>query len=250
MKTEWDYSNLAVAYLKRPQYAPQAITAMLRTASVCAGQRVCDVGAGVGHLTKLLLENGLKVDAVEPNDSMRELGILETQGKSVSWHEATGENTNLGAEVFDLVTFGSSFNVCDRNLALIESARILKPRGWFACLWNHRLLTDPLQSAIERAITETISDYSYGTRREDQFSVIEDSEIYENTTKITARVSHRIKTEEFIEAWRSHATLERQAGDDFLDLVSKIEKICYEFDADGFVMVPYETNLWMAQKKS
>ena len=29
MKTEWDYTNLADAYLKRPDYAPEAIKKML-----------------------------------------------------------------------------------------------------------------------------------------------------------------------------------------------------------------------------
>lgn len=28
MKTEWDYTNLAEAYLKRPEYAPEAIKKM------------------------------------------------------------------------------------------------------------------------------------------------------------------------------------------------------------------------------
>lgn len=248
MKTEWDYSDLAVAYLKRPQYAPQAIVAMLRTASISAGNQVCDVGAGVGHLTKLLLDNDLIVEAVEPNDSMRELGIVETKGKKVTWHEATGEDTKQASGKFDLVTFGSSFNVCDRQRALIESARILKSDGWFACMWNHRLLSDPLQSSIEAAITRSIPEYSYGTRREDQFEVIENSNIFARITKISSRVAHRVETVEFIEAWRSHATLERQAGKNFLSLVSKIEEICLAFDSEGFITVPYETNLWMAQK--
>jgi ubiquinone/menaquinone biosynthesis C-methylase UbiE len=249
MKTEWDYTELAVAYLKRPQYAPQAIAAMLKTGSINSQHNVCDIGAGVGHLTKLLLSHDLRVIAIEPNDSMREIGILETRGLSVSWHEATGENTDQETGEFDLVTFGSSFNVCDRSLALEESARILKSRGWFACMWNHRLLSDPLQSMIEGKISDAIPEYTYGTRREDQFAVIDACQLFENVTKISARVSHRVDVIEFVEAWRSHATLERQAGEKFNNLVAEIEKICHEFVDNGSVVVPYETNLWMAQKK-
>ena len=37
MKTEWDYTELAEAYLKRPDYAPKAIERILSTASVNAG---------------------------------------------------------------------------------------------------------------------------------------------------------------------------------------------------------------------
>ena len=44
------------------------------------------------------------------------------------------ENTGQSSGRFGLVTFGSSFNVCDREKALEETARILKPGGWFACV--------------------------------------------------------------------------------------------------------------------
>ena len=36
---------------------------------------ICDVGAGVGHLTKALLKRGHILTAVEPNDAMRSNGI-------------------------------------------------------------------------------------------------------------------------------------------------------------------------------
>ena len=34
MKTEWDYTDLAAAYLKRPDYAQTAIDKMLETADI------------------------------------------------------------------------------------------------------------------------------------------------------------------------------------------------------------------------
>ncbi len=37
MKTEWDYTNLAEAYLKRPDYAQSAIDKMLEIAGVKKG---------------------------------------------------------------------------------------------------------------------------------------------------------------------------------------------------------------------
>lgn len=46
MKIEWDYTNLAEAYLKRPDYAQSAIDKMLDIAGVKKGDRACDMGAG------------------------------------------------------------------------------------------------------------------------------------------------------------------------------------------------------------
>ncbi len=71
---EWDYSDLAAAYAKRPDYADAAIDRVLAVAGLGAGATGLDVGAGVGHLTIKLVERGLDVAAVEPNQAMRERG--------------------------------------------------------------------------------------------------------------------------------------------------------------------------------
>ena len=61
------------------------------------------------------------MSAVEPNDAMRKNGINRTKKFSnVQWYEGVGEHTGMDADTFDLVTFGSSFNVCNRQEALIE----------------------------------------------------------------------------------------------------------------------------------
>src|SRR5262245_19694796 len=135
MKTEWDYTDLAKAYLERPDYADCALDAMLKAAGLGVGAYACDVGAGVAHLTRKLEDRGLRVVAIEPNDAMRRLGSTRT--RAALWCEGTGEETRQPDATFDLVTFGSSFNVTDRARALAETARIARQRGWFACMWNH-----------------------------------------------------------------------------------------------------------------
>ena len=247
MKTEWDYTALADAYLKRPDYADAAIDAMLSIAGAEKGDKFCDVGAGVAHLTMMLAARGLDVVAVEPNDAMRANGIKRTADlANVSWHEGTGEVTGQPSQAFDMVTFGSSFNVCDRQQALKETARILKPRGWFACMWNHRHLDDPIQARIEAIIKERVQGYGYGTRREDQTAVIDASALFGPVVHLDARVTHQQSIEECLEAWRSHATLERQAGAKFHEVISAIDDYLKSLQTSS-IQIPYSTNIWVAQ---
>ncbi|MBK5526801.1 methyltransferase domain-containing protein [Pseudomonas sp. TH08] len=247
MKTEWDYTTLADAYLKRPDYADAAIDAMLSIAGAEQGDKFCDVGAGVAHLTLMLAARGLDVTAVEPNDAMRANGIKRTaELANVKWHEGTGEATGQAAHAFDMVTFGSSFNVCDRQQALKETARILKPRGWFACMWNHRNLEDPIQARIEAIIKERVAGYGYGTRREDQTAVIDASELFGPVVHLDARVIHEQSIEECLEAWRSHATLERQAGASFHEVIAAIDDYLKSLQTPS-IQIPYSTNIWVAQ---
>lgn len=247
MKTEWDYTTLADAYLKRPDYADAAIDAMLSIAGAEQGDKFCDVGAGVAHLTLMLAARGLDVTAVEPNDAMRANGIKRTAELSnVKWHEGTGEATGQTTQAFDMVTFGSSFNVCDRQQALKETARILKPRGWFSCMWNHRNLEDPIQARIEAIIKDRVPGYGYGTRREDQTAVIDASELFGPVVHLDARVIHEQSIEECLEAWRSHATLERQAGANFHEVISAIDDYLKGLKTPS-IQIPYSTNIWVAQ---
>jgi SAM-dependent methyltransferase len=246
MKTEWDYTTLANAYLKRPDYSGPAINAMLSIAGLKSGA-VCDVGAGVAHLTLMLAARGFDVTAVEPNNAMRANGIKRTASlPNVRWFEGTGERTGQTGQSFNLVTFGSSFNVCDRQLALKETARILKPNGWFACMWNHRQLDDPIQDRIESIIKALVSGYGYGTRRENQATVIEDSGLFGPVVHVDASVVHEQSIEECVEAWRSHATLARQAGLNFPTVVQAIEDYLKGLGQDT-IRIPYFTNIWVAQ---
>lgn len=246
MKTEWDYTTLANAYLKRPDYSSPAINAMLSIAGLKSGA-VCDIGAGVAHLTLMLAARGFDVTAVEPNNAMRANGIKRTASlPNVRWFEGTGEQTGQTSQSFNLVTFGSSFNVCDRQVALKETARILRPNGWFACMWNHRQLDDPIQDRIESIIKALVPGYGYGTRRENQTTVIEDSGLFGPVVHVDASVVHEQSIEECVEAWRSHATLARQAGLNFPTVVQTIEDYLKGLGQDT-IRIPYFTNIWVAQ---
>jgi ubiquinone/menaquinone biosynthesis C-methylase UbiE len=249
MKTDWDYTDLADAYLKRPDYSDDALDRMLKRTGLLPGATACDVGAGVAHLTIKLAGRGLKVVAVEPNDAMRTNGIRRTKNlQLVTWTEGTGEATGQQAATFDIVTYGSSFNVTDRRAALKESARILKRRGWFACMWNHRDLEDPIQASIEEIIRKQIPAYAYGTRREDQSAIILSSGLTDAVEKLEGRVFHTQTVQDCVEAWRSHATLQRQAGDKFPDVVRSIHAYLHSLGASE-IQIPYTTRIWLAQFK-
>lgn len=249
MKTEWDYTSLADAYLERPDYAPAAIIELLSIAGVKKEDKVCDIGAGVAHLTIPLAEYGCIVEAVEPNDAMRANGMKRTANFSnVSWFEGTGENTTRESGIFDFVTFGSSFNVCDRQKALQETYRLLKPKKYFACLWNHRDLNDTIQKTIEEIIRSHISNYEYGTRRENQTDVINASGLFINCQYVEGTIRHVQKIEKVIEAWCSHATLERQAKDKFYLIIQDIEKYLKALHVEQ-IEIPYTTRAWIAQRK-
>ncbi|SMY09153.1 class I SAM-dependent methyltransferase [Flavimaricola marinus] len=251
-KLDWDYTNLAKSYLNRPDYADAAIDALVAIAQPPMDEEVLDLGAGVAHLTIKLAERGLRVLALEPNADMRQNGKARTAAiPNIRWQEGVMQDTGLPEASLSLTTYGSSFGVVDRGATLIECARLLVDGGWMACLFNHRDLDDPVQAQVEAIIRERIPGYDYGTRRQDQTQVIEASGLFGPVNRLECPVMHRVSKAVWVEAWRSHATLQRQAGDAFHAIVDEIDAaidVPLAEDGSDWMDIPYVTRVWMAQR--
>lgn len=239
----WDYSDLAEHYDSRPDYSQKALQRLFVSIDLDTASTVVDMGAGTGMLTRHLYNYGCSVIAVEPNRRMREVAQTKEFAHRCQWKPTTAEASGLPGSSVSLVIFGSSFNVVDRLQALTESARLLKPGGWFACLWNHRDLTDSLQANIEDRIKSLLPDYAYGVRRDDQASIIDRHPDYGAVQYIEGAFSKRVSVSDYLAAWRSHATLSRQAGDKMPKLISAIRD---ELGDRKYLDVPYYTRIWFS----
>ena len=243
METEWDYTERASTYDKRADYSEECVKELLHVIGLRESDVVADIGAGTGKLTKQLLQNGLIVHAIEPNDEMRKRGVANNLGAKVTWADAVGEHTNLHSKSVSAAFFGSSFNVLKQDLALAEAHRILRPEGWFCCMWNHRDLDDLVQRDIEQVIHSFIPNYDYGSRRQDPNEVILRSGLFSEVKTIQKGFTVTMMREDIIAAWESHDTLYRQSSGRFEEILAAIEDLL----TDPTYTVPYFTRIWYAQ---
>lgn len=145
----------------RPTY-PRSIIDLLKTeCGLTEPSLMADVGSGTGILTEMFLRNGNSVFAVEPNVQMRSLaekllGSYE-QFKSIN---GSAEATTLDPHSIDLITAAQAFHWFDGTRARVEFARILKPKGWVALIWNERRLdSTPFLRALEQVLLQYGTDY-------------------------------------------------------------------------------------------
>jgi ubiquinone/menaquinone biosynthesis C-methylase UbiE len=240
---KWNYSDRAQHYDKRADYPKEVVETLLQKIGAVPSKPVADIGAGTGKLTKLLALYGLTVRAVEPNDAMMAIGVKNTEGMSVTWTKGVGEKTDLPKSSVHAAFFGSSFNVVDQKATLSEVARILVSDGYFACMWNHRDLNDHLQNEIEEIIRQMIPAYNYGSRREDPTAIINESRLFGQVSYLEQNFKVRMPSKKFFEGWKSHATLERQAGQQFASVLDRIQELLTHYEV---VDVPYSTRIWFA----
>jgi SAM-dependent methyltransferase len=114
----------------RPGWPPEVVD----LARLPATATVLDLGAGTGKLTRLLVPAFAKVVAVEPAEAMRRL--LETFCPEARALAGTGQDIPLTDASVDAVFAAQAFHWFDDERAVVEIARVLRPRGALVLMWN------------------------------------------------------------------------------------------------------------------
>ena len=244
----WDYSAQAKFYKYRPNYPVELINMILGYVNPTNKNiSIADIGAGTGNLTLLLSKfKNASITAIEPNKNMMDIGIERTKKlQNIVWVQSTGTETGLPDSSVDFVTFGSSFNVLDRQAALQETYRILKPGGYFCCMWNHRDLNDAIQMKAEDIISSVIPDYTRGVRREDQRPIIEHSGLFKDIVYIEMDFDFEQTLDTYINAWKSVKNKYWENDSDVF------RTICDKFRAElpKTFFIKYTSRCWIAKRK-
>jgi ubiquinone/menaquinone biosynthesis C-methylase UbiE len=249
-----DFSSLAKQYINRPAYSEHLLNTLLLYTGYLrkVDYAVADVGAGTGKLTKMLLDRGLHVTAVEPNDSMRQEGIAHTKGHDASWIAGTGESTGLPRGSIDWILMASSFHWTDPEKSLPEFHRALKPGGYFTALWNPRNIeVSELHTRIERQIYEivpSIRRISSGSKTCSKRweEVLVSTGHFSNVIFMEVDQVETMPKERYLGAWRSVNDIQSQAGPQkWAEILSMIEDEIAHLD---FVEVPYKNRAWTGQR--
>ena len=122
----------------RPDYPVAAVAWMLGNPSVVL--RVLDLAAGTGKLTRVLLDLGHEVVAVDPSGPMLdELDAGHGAGDPrAEVLRGSAEDVPLPASCVDAVTVGQAWHWVRPQAAAVEVARVLRPGGVLGLAWNSR----------------------------------------------------------------------------------------------------------------
>jgi len=121
----------------RAGYPDWVFEALRAECGVGAGTAAFEIGPGTGKATGPLLALGADpLVALEPDARLAGYlrGAFPTPDLSVTTQ--TFEDAELPAAAFDLGLSATAFHWLDEGPALTKIARLLKPGGWWAALWN------------------------------------------------------------------------------------------------------------------
>ena len=130
-RRELSFDRVADVYERtRPDYPPAILDAL----PLDGDAAVLDLGAGTGKLTRVLAARYREVTAVEPLPNMR--AILQRVVPTAAALPGSAEEIPLEDASVDGVFAAQAFHWFDKERALPEIARVLRPGGVFAIVWN------------------------------------------------------------------------------------------------------------------
>lgn len=131
------FSREALSYGRgRPDYPQQLLAWLQQALQLGPGKSAVDLGAGTGKFTRLLLQTGAGVVAIEPVDAMRVQLLQNFPG--ITALAATAQAMPLADASVDAVVCAQAFHWFASPEALREIGRVLKPGGRLGLIWNVR----------------------------------------------------------------------------------------------------------------
>lgn len=244
MNPQSRFTSRAEDYAKyRPSYPSEAIDSIV--AGLDSQAIAADIGAGTGISSRLLADRGIKVMAIEPNTAMREVAQAHSL---VEFRDGSAEHTALPDRSVDLVTCFQAFHWFDPQPTLQEFARILKPEGKIALVWNVRDVNggDRFTREHDRLITQAANHSPIHSRL--------DSKSYEQISSLLSKVKYytyahqQTLDREGLIGLAMSASYLPQTGSAHRKLVKKLTELHQQYSDDwGLVSLHYQTNLYLWQ---
>ena len=233
------FALVAEAYERaRPGYPEDAVRWLV-------GDEPCDVvdlGAGTGKLTRALVALGHRVTAIEPLPEMLELLVAAAPGAFDLLGSA--EVIPLPNASADVVTSAQAFHWFDHEVALPEIARVLRPHGRLALVWNTRDDRVPWVTKLSETIgSETVEsrDAEEPIRESGLFGPLEraDFEWVQHLDRATLRD---------LVLSRSYCAI--KTPDEREKIFEEVGRLFDEHASGGEIELPYVTQCYRATKST
>jgi SAM-dependent methyltransferase len=226
----------------RPEYPPEAVAWLVDRLELRPGRVVVDVAAGTGKLTRLLVPADARVVAVEPLAEMR--AQLEEAVPGLEALEGTAEALPLEDDFADAITVAAAFHWFRHDEALAEFARVLRPGGRLAIVYNLRDTESELQQELSRML-----DFHGGTRMAwmrgiDTGAILEESGLFGPPEYAEFRHEQRFDVDGLVERVSSISYVALLEGREREQFVAEVRELG-ERQRSPFAF-PYVTKIWAA----
>jgi ubiquinone/menaquinone biosynthesis C-methylase UbiE len=113
------------------------------------GHRILDIGCGTGIASAPLIENGFDVTGVDPSAAMIERA--KSNYPRSKWGIGSAEKLAVPDNAVDAAISAQAFHLMNRDAAIAEIVRVLKPGRMVSIWWKHLSSDDVVKLARDDA---------------------------------------------------------------------------------------------------
>jgi SAM-dependent methyltransferase len=219
----------------RPGYPADAVDWLVRDA-----QRVVDLAAGTGKLTRQLVARGLDVTAVEPSPGMLEQ--LRAAVPAAQVLEGRAEEIPMPDESADAVVVAQAFHWFDAPIALREIARVLRPGGALGLVWNDRDDDVPWVARLSSLIG---ADQDPGS---DPAEVIDPTGLFGPVEEQRFRFEHPLDRQTLLDLVASRSWVAVQDPETRTRILAAVAALYDEVASEDRLVLPYVTYAYRSRR--
>lgn len=239
----------------RPAYPTAMFDHIAARLSLPADAQVADLGAGTGKAARQMARRGWRVTAIEPGEGM--LAVLRARTAEerleMDTRLASAEETGLAVSSVDLATAAQAYHWFDKEVAVPEMARIVRPGGGVALFWNAPAVT---RSAFLAEEVEVLARYlpaehvdRYDEDDREPPEVLGTSDKFACDDWVEFAHERSVSADEFVALTFTASQVRLFVPDEQKDeLQAELRALIAQHFDDKPVVLPYDTSLFLAQR--
>jgi SAM-dependent methyltransferase len=226
----------------RPGWPADAVAAVIDRFEA---RTVLDLAAGTGKLTRILVEHASEVLAIEPVDGMR--AVLERTVPEAHLLDGTAEAIPLPDASVDAVFVAEAFHWFDLERAAREIARVLRPGGGLAILWNYIARDIDWADEVYKALKPHRIEHSRGPDKVPWREAIE--AVFGPLHEETVEHDHVTDRERILIELSSHSSIGALPPDRLMAALEASRAVLERHGIDR-IAIPLRATILTAQKRS
>lgn len=216
-----------------------------------------EIGAGTGTATRRLLELGANpLLAIEPDNRLATFLRETLPDKTLTVVVAPFEEAVLQEASFDLGVSATAFHWLTEDLALTKVAKLLRPGGWWAMVWNvfgdpHR--PDPFHEATKTLLNSALSpsagngEVPFALDAEARLAALKRTQAFDNVEHRTSAWSLALDPDQTAALYATYSNInirpDREA------VLAELRRIAHD-SFHGRVIRNMVTSLYVARRRS
>lgn len=247
------FTGLAELYARcRPGYPESAIDFIVSQCHLGPGSVLVDVGCGTGISARIMAHRGVPVVGIEPNADMRaqaEAEVLPPPFPQPIYRDGKAEATGLPDRHADAVLSAQAFHWFEREAALREFHRVLKPGGWVVLMWNERDESDLFTAAYGEVIRTSVDAAMLESTRARAGEILLMCPLFQHTSKASFTNVQELDEEGVVgRAFSvSYAPKDPAAAEQY---ATRLRQVFSHFQHGGRAMLRYVTTVYVGQRQT